>query len=83
MKKFLTICIIMFLSVCNACFASGLSSEINNVISKSGINRSAITISIKNVKTGDYIYYVILIIILVCIVNIVLSIRRKSKNEKK
>jgi len=37
---------------------------------------------IKNVKTGDFIYYIILIIILVCIVNIILSIRRK-KNEKK
>lgn len=46
----------MFLSVCDACFASGLSSEINNVISKSGINRSAITISIKNVKTGKTVY---------------------------
>lgn len=37
---------------------------------------------VKNVKTGDYIYYVIFIIILVCIVNIMIAIRRKNKNEK-
>lgn len=55
----------------------------NTVIKNNENKNDFIDNVIKNVKTGDYIYYVILIIILVCIVNIVLSIRRKSKNEKK
>lgn len=55
----------------------------NSVVKNDEKKNDFIDNVIKNVKTGDYIYYVILIIILVCIINIVLSIRRKKKNEKK
>lgn len=37
---------------------------------------------IQNVKTGDYIYYIIGIITFVIIINVVVIVRRKMKNEK-
>ena len=56
MKKLLLALLITVLGLFNYSYASTMNSEINNVISKSGINRSAVSISVKNVRNGKTVY---------------------------
>ena len=55
MKKYILTLAILFLTVVNSAFA-GIKSDINDVISKSGINRGSISISVKNANTGKTVY---------------------------
>lgn len=52
MRKFLNILLCLLLLCQTKCFAS----SINKTISQSGINKSAISISVKDVKTGKIVY---------------------------
>ncbi|MCR5265476.1 MAG: D-alanyl-D-alanine carboxypeptidase/D-alanyl-D-alanine-endopeptidase [Cyanobacteria bacterium RUI128] len=55
MKKFLLILTIIFGITVN-CAQAGLKSDINDVITKSNINKSSISISLKNASTGKTVY---------------------------
>ena len=56
MKKIiLTFCLIYGM-LSNIAFGAGLKSEINDVITKSGINKGGISISVKNAQTGKVVY---------------------------
>ena len=55
MKKiFVLLAIFCFIS--NTAYGLGLNKDINNVITKSGINKGAISVSIKDAKTGKTVY---------------------------
>ena len=55
MKKILCIMILFWGMLTNTAYA-GLKAEITNVINNSGINRSSISISVKNATTGRTVY---------------------------
>lgn len=55
MRKFL-LTLILILGITVNCAHAGLKSDINDVISKSSINKSSISISVKNASTGKTVY---------------------------
>ena len=56
MKKIILSFLLVFAMTLNAGFCANLKSEINNVITNSGINRGGISVSVKNAQTGKVVY---------------------------
>lgn len=56
MKKIILLFFVIFGLFQNLCQAGDLQSEINNTISKSGINKGAISISILDASSGKHVY---------------------------